>query len=191
MKAIEHLPSLKASPDCPATLSYKGRRPTNTEKRLLGKHFPYKSSRRGRCVVCCNKVTSQGKKDTKTMNFCPKCEVHLCNGSCFEAYHTMSKYWADYVYNVCSIAILHVFMMHSWRHFLLVRFLYVGYMYSWCIPAEISLCWLHVFLMHSRWDFFMLVTCILDAFSLRFLYVGYMYSWWVNACFCWSELEEW
>lgn len=89
---VQPLLSLKASPDCPATLSYKGRRPTNTEKRLLGKHFPYKSSRRGQCVVCCNKVTSQGKKDTKTMNFCPKCEVHLCNGSCFEAYHTMSKY---------------------------------------------------------------------------------------------------
>ena len=37
---VQPLLSLKASPDCPATLSYKGLRPTNTEKRLLGKHFP-------------------------------------------------------------------------------------------------------------------------------------------------------
>ena len=90
---VQPLLSLKASPDCPATLSYKGRRPTNTGETTSGKTFPLQIvSSRSMCCMLYNKVTSQGKKDTKTMNFCPKCEVHLCNGSCFEAFHTMSKY---------------------------------------------------------------------------------------------------
>ena len=89
---VQPLLSLKASPECPINLYAKGQRPVSAEKRLLGKHFPYKSAHRGRCVVCSRKVTSQGKKDTKTMNFCPKCDVHICIGSCFEAFHTMSKY---------------------------------------------------------------------------------------------------
>ena len=91
---VQPLLSLKASPECPVSLTYaKGRRPASAEKRLLGKHFAFKSSRRGRCTVCSNKVTPDGKKeDTKTMNFCPKCDVHLCVGNCFEVFHTRSKY---------------------------------------------------------------------------------------------------
>ena len=46
---------------------------------------------------------------------------------------------------------LHVFMLVTCiLDAFLLRFRYVGYMYSRCIPAEISLCWLHVFSMHSR-----------------------------------------
>ena len=50
------------------------------EKRLLRKHFPYKSSRRDQCVVCSEMVTSQGKKkDTTTVNLCPKCDVQYAS----------------------------------------------------------------------------------------------------------------
>ena len=50
---VQPLLSLKASPDCPATLSYKGRRPTNTGETTSGKTFPLQIVYRGRCVVCC------------------------------------------------------------------------------------------------------------------------------------------
>ena len=59
---VQPLLMLKASPDCPVHLSSgKGRRPASSEKRLLGKHFAYKSPQRGRCVVCSNTKTRDGK----------------------------------------------------------------------------------------------------------------------------------
>ena len=64
-------------------------------KRLIGKHFAYKSQSRGRCRVCGNKRSSgkkKGRKDTKTVNFCAKCNVHLCVGDCFMKYHTRIDY---------------------------------------------------------------------------------------------------
>lgn len=62
------------SPSCPAYLrTTKGRKPVSTAKRLIGKHFAYKSKKRGRCLVCGDRKTSAGKRrDTKTQNFCPK-----------------------------------------------------------------------------------------------------------------------
>ena len=90
---VQLLLDLRASPECPPALQC-GRRPLSVAKRLIGKHFPYKSSRRGRCVVCYRKKGgSLGKrKDTKTSSFCKKCDVYLCVGNCFEVYHTHSKY---------------------------------------------------------------------------------------------------
>ena len=74
-----------ASPTCPAYC----RRPVSTAKHLTGKHFPYKNKKRGRCLVCGDRKTSTRKrKDTKTQNFCPKCDVFLCQGKCFEDYHS-------------------------------------------------------------------------------------------------------
>jgi len=85
--------SLKASPECSVSLTCaKCRRPASAEKRLLiGKHFAFKLSRWGRCTICSNKVIPDSKRDTKTLNFCPKCDVHLCVGNCFEVFHTRSK----------------------------------------------------------------------------------------------------
>ena len=92
---VQPLLDLRASPDCPQYLQgTKGRRPgAASEKRLSGKHFAYKSAKRGRCCVCSQKISSTtGKKDTKTQNFCPKCEVFLCVGQCFEIFHTRTSY---------------------------------------------------------------------------------------------------
>ena len=88
----------KADPDCPTHLLYaQGRRPTESEKRLRGKHFPFRSSKRGRYVVCYNSKTPSGKhKDAKVVTYCPKCGVHLCIGGCFENFHMKSKYKAFY-----------------------------------------------------------------------------------------------
>ena len=60
------------------------------EKRLVGKHFAYKSPKRGRCSVCSHKIVTSTKKrkDTKTQNFCKKFGVFLCVGTCFESYCT-------------------------------------------------------------------------------------------------------
>ena len=72
-----------------------GRTPTR-EEHLMGKHFPYNSAERRRCKVCAYKKVSQRSKkckDTKTKIWCPKCEVHLCMGRCFELYHT---YYRNY-----------------------------------------------------------------------------------------------
>ena len=89
---VQPLLSLKASTESPLSYS-KGRRPSSLEKRLQGKHFPYKQSTRERCVVCYNTKTPTGsRKDTKTTTYCPKCEVALCIGVCFEVFHTKSKY---------------------------------------------------------------------------------------------------
>ena len=57
--------------------------------RLQGKHFPYMQPRRGRCKVCGSSKNTNGKiKDTKVRSYCPKCNVSLCIGNCFELYHT-------------------------------------------------------------------------------------------------------
>lgn len=89
-KLVQPLLDLRSSPHCPHHLqNIWGRRPGTTETRLSGKHFPYKSSKHGRCVVC-SKQVSPKKKGTKTQNFCPKCDTFLCFGACFDRYHTHS-----------------------------------------------------------------------------------------------------
>ena len=59
---------------------------------LKGKLFgtgSKKGNKRGRCKVCGNQKTADGKrKDTKTANFCTRCKVFLCEGDCFQKYHT-------------------------------------------------------------------------------------------------------
>ena len=73
----------------------QGRTPTDpTLDRLKGKHFAYYHEKRGRCVACAYKrqtTNSKKRKDTKTKNYCPKCDVHVCHGQCFEKYHTLVK----------------------------------------------------------------------------------------------------
>jgi len=69
--------------------SFRGRKPIKGNICLHGKHFLYNSGTRARCRVCAKQVKSNGKhKDTKVRTYCPKCEVHLCIGKCFEIYHT-------------------------------------------------------------------------------------------------------
>ena len=90
---VQPLLTLKANPECPVSYLTKGQRPSASEKRLLGKHFPYQKGKRERCVVCYKEKTASGKrKDTKTSVYCSKCDVSLCIGTCFEDYHTKSKY---------------------------------------------------------------------------------------------------
>ena len=79
----------------PLVGSRKGPGRTPQQQRLTGKHFPYLSSKRRRCVVCAYKKSSpRGKtqRGTKTKTWCPKCEQHLCMGKCFELYHTRVYY---------------------------------------------------------------------------------------------------
>ena len=61
---------IKASPNCPPYLqASRGRRPVSADKRLTGKHFPYKSKKRGRCIVCGSQKSSSGKRrDIKTQS---------------------------------------------------------------------------------------------------------------------------
>ena len=92
---VQPLLDVQASTDCPKhLLDTRGRQPVSDDKRLMGKHFAYKSSKRGRCCVCSHKISAGGtkRKDTKTQNYCNKCEVHLCVGICFELYHTRTTY---------------------------------------------------------------------------------------------------
>ncbi len=91
---VQPLLNLKASPDCPSILqSHKGRKVVSSDKRLLGKHFPRKADQRGRCCVCGKQKSATGKRlDIKTRTYCPKCELFICLGNCFEQYHTKSKY---------------------------------------------------------------------------------------------------
>lgn len=61
-----------------------GYRLTNDDWHKMSRGFPAvhpKSS----CVLAL-------KKDKKTQNYCPKCEIFLCIGQCFENYHTQTSY---------------------------------------------------------------------------------------------------
>ena len=63
---IQPLLDLKASPSCPAVLkASKGRKSVSPNKRLLGKHFAYKSAYQGRCAMCSRRRTTIGKKVDK------------------------------------------------------------------------------------------------------------------------------
>ena len=69
-----------------------GRKSNLDDIRLKGKHFSEtRHPKRGRCSVCAYKKGQNNRyKDTKTSNFCPKCQKFICKG-CFEAFHTKSK----------------------------------------------------------------------------------------------------
>ena len=78
-----------------------GHSPSQVLSRLKGKHFPYRSVTRKRCAVCAYKKTVPYKRNVpknkqytnkKIKTWCPKCEVHLCIGKCFESYHTRADY---------------------------------------------------------------------------------------------------
>ena len=59
---VQPLLDLIASPNCPPHLhSGKGRKVVSAAKRLVGKHFAYKSTSRGRCAVCGHKKGVSGK----------------------------------------------------------------------------------------------------------------------------------
>lgn len=91
---VQPLFNLRSNPNCPLYLQKRHSRVApSIEKRLSGKHFAYKNNRRGRCRVCSQKKSPTGKKkDTKTQNFCPKCDVFLCVGMCFEVFHTRTTF---------------------------------------------------------------------------------------------------
>jgi len=69
LEFIEELvQDLKASPDCPDYISgNRGRHPAGDgDKRLIGKHFGYKGTKRGKCAVCSWKISeNSGKKGQK------------------------------------------------------------------------------------------------------------------------------
>ena len=65
------------------------KRRTVSSTRLKGKHYSSKAETRRKCSLCAYQVNpATGKRrDTKTYNFCKKCNVHVC-GKCFKAFHT-------------------------------------------------------------------------------------------------------
>ena len=90
LELVQPLLTLRSSTTCPPYLQGSGNRVrmVASASRLVGKHFAYKSTKRGRCAVC-NKVSPSisKRKDKKIQNHCPKCDVYLCLGQCFELYH--------------------------------------------------------------------------------------------------------
>ena len=58
--------------------------PIRSLTRLQDKHFPYMQPQQGRCKVRGNSKTPMAKQDTKVRLYCPKCNVSLCIGNCFE-----------------------------------------------------------------------------------------------------------
>lgn len=70
-----------------------GRTPSDKSLlRLRGKHFASYHSESTVCAYKRKGPHSKRRKDTKTKNYCAKCDVHLCHGLCFQRYHTLVKY---------------------------------------------------------------------------------------------------
>jgi len=69
-----------------------GRLSVSDDKRLKGKHFAEsRHPKRGRCVKCSSDKNVRGfPKDTKTSNFCQKCDAFICK-TCFKVFHTSSR----------------------------------------------------------------------------------------------------
>ena len=66
LKLIEEL--VQPLLDVQASTDTRGRQPVSNDKRLMGKHFAYKSSKRGRCCVCSHKISAGGtKRNTKLL----------------------------------------------------------------------------------------------------------------------------
>jgi len=79
-------PLLVAKASGQSALYQGGRRPSKDLSRLKEKHFPYHhKSMRKRCIICSNtKNVNNKRKDTKVRVYCPKCDVFMCVGECFE-----------------------------------------------------------------------------------------------------------
>lgn len=65
------------------------KRRTVSSTRLKGKHYSSETEGRKKCTVCAYQINQKtGKRrDTKTRNFCEKCNVHVCK-KCFKKFHT-------------------------------------------------------------------------------------------------------
>ena len=70
----------------------KSRRSVPSIVRLVGKHFPEKKDARRKCSICAYKKIpgTEKRKDTKTFDFCSKCQKYICN-KCFKGFHTKAK----------------------------------------------------------------------------------------------------
>ena len=63
---VQPLLTLRSSPICPTYLHGKERLTTAEDTRLMGKHFPYISAERKRCLVCSKKLSpTTGKRNDK------------------------------------------------------------------------------------------------------------------------------
>lgn len=65
------------------------RRKVVSTSRLKGKHYSSKHKSRRKCSKCAyikNPVTGK-RRDTKTFNFCKKCNLHICE-KCFKVFHS-------------------------------------------------------------------------------------------------------
>lgn len=88
---VQPLLDARADPEGAAVCG-PGRRTVSEDTRLKGKHFSESLPVRKKCTACAYKRQADGKrKDTKTVNYCRKCDKHICKG-CFETYHTKSIY---------------------------------------------------------------------------------------------------
>jgi len=80
---VQPLLTLKSSPTCPAHLRPRGRVSITQEARLIGKHFPYKNTKRKWCAVCSSKPsTSTGKRSDKKLKiFVPNAKYSFVWGN--------------------------------------------------------------------------------------------------------------
>ena len=61
----------RANPESPLAV---GRQQHDISRWLLGKHFPCRGTKRGRCVVCSRqRMVAGSRKDTKIQTYCDKC----------------------------------------------------------------------------------------------------------------------
>ena len=90
---VQPLFTLHASPECPPHLHTEGRACCHWQSPPW-EALSYKHSKCQRCAVCSQKESlATGKRtNKKTSNYCPKCNVFLSLGECFEAYHTQMSY---------------------------------------------------------------------------------------------------
>jgi hypothetical protein len=56
----------------------------NPATALAKDHYPEHTESRGDCVVCCDRSVGR----TRSRFICAECDVHLCIGKCFSAYHS-------------------------------------------------------------------------------------------------------
>ena len=90
---VKPLLDSRVSRSSPLGIQPAGRRPSDDLIRLRGKHFLYRGTPRKRCVVCSGVLNAtKRRKDTKVTTYCPKCNQHMCMGTCFEKYHTLVDY---------------------------------------------------------------------------------------------------
>ena len=93
---VEAESSNSENEDAPQPVPKKGVRVLDPPTRLDGskrhKARKVKTTERRRCRVCFARGGGKKRKDTR--NYCLDCKVFMCDGECFEDYHSLRNYMA-------------------------------------------------------------------------------------------------